>query len=61
VKLGRKRTLEVHKPRVAELVAEGMSARKVAEEIGIPLGSAFLLCREAKEIQAKNAEELATL
>jgi DNA invertase Pin-like site-specific DNA recombinase len=54
VKLGRKRKLDAHRPRVAELMAEGKSARKIAEELGIPLGSVFLLCREAKELQATN-------
>ena len=48
VKLGRKRTLDAFKPQVAALVAEGKSARKIADELGIPLGSSFLLCREAK-------------
>jgi DNA invertase Pin-like site-specific DNA recombinase len=52
VKLGRKRKLDAHRPRVAELVAEGKSARKIAEELGIPLGSVFLLCKEAKNAQA---------
>jgi len=48
VKLGRKRTLDAFKPQVAALVAEGKSARKIADELGIPLGSSFLLCREVK-------------
>lgn len=48
VKLGRKRTLDTFKPQVAALVAKGKSARKVAQELRIPLGSSFLLCREAK-------------
>lgn len=52
VKLGRKRKLDAHRPRVAELVAEGKSARKIAEELGIPLGSVFLLCKEAKNAKA---------
>lgn len=48
VKLGRPRKLDVLMPEVKKLVAEGMSARKVAEKLKIPAGSAFGLCKLAK-------------
>ena len=48
VKLGRPRKMEARLPEVKRLVAEGMSARTVAEALKIPVGSAFGLCKLAK-------------
>jgi DNA invertase Pin-like site-specific DNA recombinase len=48
VKLGRPRKMEARLPEVKRLVAEGMSARKIAEALKIPVGSAFGLCKKAR-------------
>ena len=56
VTLGRPRKLDVLLPEVEKLVGEGLSARKVAEKLKIPVGSAFSLCREAKSKILKGDE-----
>ena len=56
VTLGRPRKRDTLLPEVAKLIAEGLSARKVAERLQIPVGSAFSLCREAKASLPSPAE-----
>ena len=49
VTLGRPRKLDILMPEVTRLVSEGLSARKVAEKLKIPVGSAFALCKQARK------------
>ena len=49
VTLGRPRKLDVLLPEVKKLLGEGLSARKVAVKLKIPLGSAFALCKQARK------------
>lgn len=53
VKLGRPRKLDTLLPEVKRLVEEGLSARKVAEKLRIPPGSAFSLCKRVRSDMAQ--------
>ncbi len=46
-KLGRPRTLHLHRDAVAKLMQRGLSGRKIAAELNIPAGSAFAVMRAA--------------
>ncbi len=48
VKLGRPGTLVEHQAEALRLSSEGMSGRKIAAKIGVPVGSVFHLLRQAK-------------
>lgn len=52
VKLGRPRKLDALIPQVETLVKDGLSARKVAEKLKIPPGSAFSLCKKVRAAMA---------
>lgn len=49
VTLGRPRKLDVLLPEVKKLLGEGLSARKVAVKLKIPVGSAFALCKQVRK------------
>jgi DNA invertase Pin-like site-specific DNA recombinase len=49
VKFGRPSTLWHHKKKVAELLRNGMSCRKVAAKTGLPLGSVFNISRSVRQ------------
>jgi DNA-binding CsgD family transcriptional regulator len=42
------RALDGHREEIARLRAMGLSCRKVAAELGIPLGSVFQVVRESR-------------
>ncbi len=46
-KFGRPRTLDKHRDAVAKLMKSGMSGRKIAAELEIPVGSVFSVMRAA--------------
>lgn len=48
VTFGRPRTLERHFKAATELSRQGLSGRKIAAKLGIPVGSVFLVLRQAK-------------
>jgi DNA invertase Pin-like site-specific DNA recombinase len=48
VKLGRPASLAAKLPEVRRLLDAGLSVRKVAAELDIPVGSASKLCREVR-------------
>lgn len=48
VKLGRPVTLAAHQAEALRLSSEGMSGRKIAATLGVPVGSVFHLLRQAK-------------
>jgi len=47
-KLGRPRTLDRHRPAVRKLSRRGLSGRKIAAKLNIPVGSIFYLMSSAK-------------
>lgn len=47
-KLGRPRTLDRHRPAVRTLSRRGLSGRKIAAKLNIPVGSIFYLMNSAK-------------
>lgn len=53
VKLGRPRKLDALMPDVKRLVEDGLSARKVAQALRIPPGSAFSLCKKVRADMAQ--------
>ncbi len=48
VRLGRPATLASHQAEALRLSAEGMSGRKIAVALGVPVGSVFHLLRQAR-------------
>ena len=48
VKLGRPETLAKYRDEAARLSREGLSGRKIAARLGVPVGSVFHLLRQAK-------------
>jgi len=46
---GRPPTLHVHRPAVAKLMRRGLSGRKIAAELRIPVGSVFAVMRATRE------------
>jgi DNA invertase Pin-like site-specific DNA recombinase len=50
-KLGRPRTLDRHVATVAKLSRRGMSGRKIAAELNIPVGSVFAVLRTARKLR----------
>src|SRR5437660_3536271 len=46
--LGRPRKLDQHKPAVAKLMARGLSGRKIAKKLSIPVGSVFAVLKSVK-------------
>ena len=48
-KLGRPRTLHLHREAVAKLMRSGMSGRKIAAKLEIPEGSVFSVMRSVAE------------
>jgi DNA invertase Pin-like site-specific DNA recombinase len=55
VKFGRPSTLWQHKEKVVDLLSQGFSCRKVASEIGLPLGSVFNISRGVRQGSQENA------
>jgi len=49
VKFGRPSTLWQHKEKVVDLLSQGFSCRKVASEMGLPLGSVFNISRGMRQ------------
>ncbi len=47
-KLGRPRTLHLHRDAVTKLMRRGLAGRKIAAKLNIPEGSAFAVMRAAK-------------
>src|SRR5437660_1002327 len=45
---GRPRKLDQHKPAVAKLMARGLSGRKIAKKLSIPVGSVFAVLKSVK-------------
>jgi DNA invertase Pin-like site-specific DNA recombinase len=48
VKLGRPESLAKHREEAARLSREGLSGRKIAAKLGVPVGSVFHLLRQAR-------------
>jgi DNA invertase Pin-like site-specific DNA recombinase len=48
VRFGRPATLDAHRDGIARLRAQGLSCRKVAEQLDVPVGSVFQVVRESR-------------
>jgi putative DNA-invertase from lambdoid prophage Rac len=48
VRLGRPATLDAHRGDIARLRTQGLSCRKVAEQLDVPVGSVFQVVRESR-------------